>query len=101
MEGITFEGVQTFIQKCPKLLEINLSGCSQFSKQEIDVINGKLEGHRQQAVRDLLSGYPDLHPDEVEPRLRAQGAGFLDAVATYRPEIESIDLTNMVDITYG
>ena len=99
MVDITFDDIQIFINACTKLLKINLEGCSQFSQQQLDIISDELDDHRQQMLETMLSESPELHPDAVSLRLKGKGDRYLDAVATYRPEIEHIDIHGMVGIT--
>merc|ERR1711934_1281673 len=86
------------MDKCTKLVEINLSGCPQFSEEELDDIEAVLDGRREKEVVALLTSDPQLHPDAVAPRLKGRGLGFLKAVATSRTDITTIDLQNMLGI---
>ena len=82
--GVQGPGVMDLAQSCPALTSVDLT---------------KTSVTDEAVVCSLVTNCPNLHPDAVKCRSEARGGGFLQMVTTHRPDISTIDLKNMVDIT--
>ena len=93
------QNIHSFVSNSKKLISVNLEGTN-LSEDDVQEIEAQLEINRKTSLTEFLSVNPDTHPDDLDPQLKAHGAGFLETVAQHRPGITTIDLTNMVDITF-